>query len=152
MAEEESFPGVDYNQIEGLQRKRLLKFINHFVLQTSHFLSNFSQTCDMKILNLAKKIQNIETSLSLLEMKLDSVPELKSIRFIQTELEVVVQKETPNEIEMEGKFHIKKYFISFHFTKKNFPIFIFHEKKINFTVRIFLSFHFMKKIQSPFNF
>ena len=79
MAEEESFPGIDYNQIEGLQRKRLLKFINHFVLQTSHFLSNFSQTCDMKLLNLAKKIQNIETSLSLLEMKLDSVPELKSI-------------------------------------------------------------------------
>ena len=116
MAEEESFPGIDYNQIEGLQRKRLLKFVNHFVLQTSHFLSNFSQTCDMKLLNLAKKIQNIETSLSLLEMKLDSVPELKSIRFLQTE--VVVQKETPNEIEMEGKYHIKKYFISFHFTKK----------------------------------
>ena len=111
MAEEESFPGIDYNQIEGLQRKRLLKFINHFVLQTSHFLSNFSQTCDMKILNLAKKIQNIETSLSLLEMKLDSVPELKSIRFLQNE--VIVQKETPNdethEIEMDGKFHIKKY-------------------------------------------
>ena len=140
MAEEESFPGIDYNQIEGLQRKRLLKFINHFVLQTSHFLSNFSQTCDMKILNLAKKIQNIETSLSLLEMKLDSVPELKSIRFLQTE--VVVQKETPpNEIEMEGKFHIKKHFISFHFMKKNFPFFI-SRKKMNFTVRIFLSFHF----------
>merc|ERR1712038_721091 len=99
MAEEESFPGIDYNQIEGLQRKRLLKFINHFVLQTSHFLSNFSQTCDMKILNLAKKIQNIETSLSLLEMKLDSVSELKSIRFLQTE--VVVQNET-QEIEMEA--------------------------------------------------
>ena len=139
MAEEESFPGIDYNQIEGLQRKRLLKFINHFVLQTSHFLSNFSQTCDMKILNLAKKIQNIETSLSLLEMKLDSVPELKSIRFLQTE--VIVQKETPNEIEMEGKFHIKKHFISFHFMKKNFPFFI-SRKKMNFTVRIFLSFHF----------
>ena len=126
MAEEESFPGIDYNQIEGLQRKRLLKFINHFVLQTSHFLSNFSQTCDMKILNLAKKIQNIETSLSLLEMKLDSVPELKSIRFLQTE--VVVQKETPNEIEMEGKFHIKRYFITFHFKKKNFPFFISRKK------------------------
>ena len=77
--EEESYPGIDYNQIEGLQRKRLLKFVNHFVLQTSHFLSNFSQTCDMKLLNLAKKIQNMETSLSLLEMKLDSVPELKLI-------------------------------------------------------------------------
>ena len=127
MAEEESFPGIDYNQIEGLQRKRLLKFINHFVLQTSHFLSNFSQTCDMKILNLAKKIQNIEKPLSLLEMKLDSVPELKSIRFLQTE--VVVQKETPpNEIEMEGKFHINKYFIGFHFTKKNFPFFISRKK------------------------
>ena len=149
MAEEESFPGIDYNQIEGLQRKRLLKFINHFVLQTSHFLSNFSQTCDMKILNLAKKIQNIETSLSLLEMKLDSVPELKSIRFIQTE--VVVQKETPNEIEMEGKFHIKKYFISFHFTKKNFPFFI-SRKKDKFYSKNNSQFSFHKKIQSPFNF
>ena len=142
MAEEESFPGIDYNQIEGLQRKRLLKFINHFVLQTSHFLSNFSQTCDMKILNLAKKIQNIETSLSLLEMKLDSVPELKSIRFLQTE--VVVQKETPSEtqeIEMEGK-HIRKYFISFHYSH-----FSFHDKKDKFYSK-----NNSKKIQSPFNF
>ena len=147
MAEEESFPGIDYNQIEGLQRKRLLKFINHFVLQTSHFLSNFSQTCDMKILNLAKKIQNIETSLSLLEMKLDSVPELNSIRLIQTE--VVVQKETPNEIEMEGKHHLKNILLVF-ISRKKISHFLFHEKKINFTVRIFLSFQFMKKIQSPF--
>ena len=124
--EEESFPGIDYNQIEGLQRKRLLKFVNHFVLQTSHFLSNFSQTCDMKLLNLAKKIQNMETSLSLLEKKLDSVPELKLIRF-QTE-SVIVQKDTiPNKIqesEIEGKFHGKNIFSIFNFTKENFSVFI----------------------------
>ena len=66
--------GIDYTKIEGLQRKRILTFVNHFVVQTTHFLSNFSQTCDLKLLTLANKLNNIETSLTLLELKLNSVP------------------------------------------------------------------------------
>ena len=68
--------GVDYSSIEGIQRKRVLKFVNHFVVQMTNFLSNFSQTCDIKLLTLANKLQNLETSLVLLENKLESIPQL----------------------------------------------------------------------------
>ena len=75
----ENIPGIDYTQVEGLQRKRILTFVNHFVIQTSQFLTNFSQNCDAKLIRLATKLSNIETSLSLLESKLNSVPELKML-------------------------------------------------------------------------
>ena len=42
----------------------------------TNFLSNFSQTCDIKLLTLANKLQNLETSLVLLENKLESIPQL----------------------------------------------------------------------------
>ena len=70
--------GIDYTNIEGIQRKRVLKFVNHFIVQTTNFLSNFAQTCDIKLLTLANKLQNLETSLVLLENKLDSIPQLKN--------------------------------------------------------------------------
>ena len=66
--------GIDYTQVEGIQRKRVLKFVNHFIIQLSNFLSNFSQTCDVKLCHLATKIQNVETSLTLLEHKIESLP------------------------------------------------------------------------------
>ena len=66
--------------IEGIQRKRVLKFVNHFIVQMTNFLSNFSQTCDIKLLTLANKLQNLETSLVLLENKLESIPQLKVVQ------------------------------------------------------------------------
>ena len=83
--------GVDYSTVEGLQRKRLLKFVNHFVIQTANFLSNFSQTCDIKLANLAQKLAKIETSLTLLEHKLDSVPQLKSIGHLHVVQEAIIE-------------------------------------------------------------
>ena len=76
-ASQEKLSGVDYDQVEPLQRKRLLKFVNHFVLQMANFLSNFSQTCDIKLMSISKKLNDLETSLVLLENKLESVPSLK---------------------------------------------------------------------------
>ena len=46
----------------------------------TNFLSNFSQTCDIKLLTLANKLQNLETSLVLLENKLESIPQLKVVQ------------------------------------------------------------------------
>lgn len=78
-ASQEKLSGVDYDQVEPLQRKRLLKFVNHFVLQMTNFVSNFSQTCDTKLMCISEKLVNLETSLVLLENKLDSVPYLKTL-------------------------------------------------------------------------
>lgn len=77
-ASQEKLSGVDYEQVEPLQRKRLLKFVNHFVLQMANFLSNFSQTCDIKLMSISQKLNDLETSLVLLENKLESVPSLKT--------------------------------------------------------------------------
>ena len=88
--------GVDYSSIEGIQRKRVLKFVNHFVVQMTNFLSNFSQTCDIKLLTLANKLQNLETSLVLLENKLESIPQLT---VVHSETKPITQtvKETQKE-------------------------------------------------------
>ena len=88
--------GVDYSSIEGIQRKRVLKFVNHFVVQMTNFLSNFSQTCDIKLLTLANKLQNLETSLVLLENKLESIPQLT---VVHSETKTIPQtaKETQKE-------------------------------------------------------
>jgi WASH complex subunit CCDC53 len=71
--------GVDYSKVEGLQRRRVVTFVNHFIIQTSSFMTKFSHTCDIKLLALSKKLQRLETSLALLESKLASVPDLRAI-------------------------------------------------------------------------
>ena len=87
--------GVDYSSIEGIQRKRVLKFVNHFIVQMTNFLSNFSQTCDIKLLTLANKLQNLETSLVLLENKLESIPQLT----MNSETKIIPQTETETQKE-----------------------------------------------------
>jgi len=98
--------GFDYSSIEGIQRKRVLKFVNHFVVQMTNFLSNFSQTCDIKLLTLANKLQNLETSLVLLENKLESIPQLT---VVHSETKTIPQtvKETQKE-ELNGSTTLKK--------------------------------------------
>ena len=108
-ASQEKLSGVDYDQVEPLQRKRLLKFVNHFVLQMANFVSNFSQTCDTKLMCISEKLVNLETSLVLLENKLDSVPYLKTLPIKQDkepEPEQVFQveeKEIKEETQEEPK-------------------------------------------------
>ena len=101
-ASQEKLSGVDYDQVEPLQRKRLLKFVNHFVLQMTNFVSNFSQTCDTKLMCISEKLVNLETSLVLLENKLESVPYLKTLPIKQDkEPEPVFQVEEIKEEAQE---------------------------------------------------
>ena len=68
--------GLDYNQVECLERKRLLAFVNHFVTRTAHFLSTFANQCEQKLDNINRKISGLENELALLECKLNSVPRI----------------------------------------------------------------------------
>ena len=70
--------GQDYGQVECLQRKRVLAFVNHFVTHTAHFLSTFAQQCDSRLDNITRKICQLENELALLEFKLNSVSHLKN--------------------------------------------------------------------------
>ena len=110
-ASQEKLSGVDYEQVEPLQRKRLLKFVNHFVLQMANFLSNFSQTCDIKLMSISQKLNDLETSLVLLENKLESVPSLKLESTMQEQetkstAEPVVQAEEEMEAEVKKESQI----------------------------------------------
>ena len=110
-ASQEKLSGVDYEQVEPLQRKRLLKFVNHFVLQMANFLSNFSQTCDMKLMSISQKLNDLETSLVLLENKLESVPSLKLESTMQEQetkstAEPVVQADEEMEAEVKKESQI----------------------------------------------
>ena len=110
-ASQEKLSGVDYEQVEPLQRKRLLKFVNHFVLQMVNFLSNFSQTCDMKLMSISQKLNDLETSLVLLENKLESVPSLKLESTMQEQetkstAEPVVQADEEMEAEVKKESQI----------------------------------------------
>lgn len=71
-------PGLDYKQVQCLQQKRLLAFVNHFVIRTADFLSTFALQCEQKLDNINQKISRLENEMALLEFKLDSVPKLRS--------------------------------------------------------------------------
>ena len=71
-------PGLDYKQVQCLQQKRLLAFVNHFVTRTADFLSTFASQCEQKLDNINQKISRLENEMALLEFKLDSVPRLRS--------------------------------------------------------------------------
>ena len=76
--------GLDYNQVECLERKRLLAFVNHFVTRTAHFLSTFANQCEQKLDNINRKINGLENELALLECKLNSVPRVNDNQFNST--------------------------------------------------------------------
>ena len=76
--------GLDYNQVECLERKRLLAFVNHFVTRTAHFLSTFANQCEQKLDKINRKINGLENELALLECKLNSVPRINDNHFDST--------------------------------------------------------------------
>ena len=105
---QDKLQGVDYEKVEALQRKRVLKFVNHFVLQMTNFLSNFSQTCDTKLLSISKRLSDLETSLVLLEHKLDSVPQLRNLPALQMNTELAITPTIPPEPEPEDKVDLQE--------------------------------------------
>jgi len=49
--------------------KRMLAFINHFVVHTVSFLNRFSVICEEKLEDLSVRLQRLETTVCLLEAK-----------------------------------------------------------------------------------
>jgi WASH complex subunit CCDC53 len=52
--------------------------VNNFIVNTTKFLNTFSESCDIKLTNISSKINNLDTVLSVLEAKLNSVPGLET--------------------------------------------------------------------------
>ena len=66
-------------QIGAIHQKRTLAFLNHFITHTANFLNRFSCTCEDKLANISLRIQRLETTVSILEAKLNSVPGLEGV-------------------------------------------------------------------------
>ncbi|XP_013791820.1 WASH complex subunit 3-like [Limulus polyphemus] len=72
-------PGVDYSKVRPIHQKRTLAFLNHFLIRTTSFLNHFATVCDEKLENLLTRIQKLESSMSILEAKLASIPGLENV-------------------------------------------------------------------------
>ncbi|KAG7456222.1 hypothetical protein MATL_G00249410 [Megalops atlanticus] len=72
--------GVDLTKVPAIQQKRIVAFLNQFIVHTVRFLNRFSTVCEEKLASVSLRIQQIETTLSILEAKLSSIPGLEDVR------------------------------------------------------------------------
>ncbi|XP_030070728.1 WASH complex subunit 3 isoform X2 [Microcaecilia unicolor] len=72
--------GIDLTKVPAIQQKRTVAFLNQFVVHTVQFLNRFSRVCEEKLSALSLRIQQIETTLNILEAKLSSIPGLEDVR------------------------------------------------------------------------
>ncbi|XP_071546970.1 WASH complex subunit 3 [Panulirus ornatus] len=72
-------PNVDYSQVEAIDQKRTLAFINHWAQHTVAFLNQFSAVCEERLMSLDIKLRRADHTLAILEAKLSSVPGLEGV-------------------------------------------------------------------------
>ncbi|XP_017068534.1 WASH complex subunit 3 [Drosophila eugracilis] len=65
---------VDKTQIPPLNHKRVLAFVNHFLVSTCTFLNEFALGCETKFVQMERQLQKTEAALLILEAKLASIP------------------------------------------------------------------------------
>ncbi|XP_006888602.1 PREDICTED: WASH complex subunit CCDC53 [Elephantulus edwardii] len=73
--------GIDLTKVPAIQQKRTVAFLNQFVVHTVQFLNHFSTVCEEKLADLSLRIQQIETTLNILDAKLSSIPGLDDVTF-----------------------------------------------------------------------
>ena len=71
---------MDLHQVDCIQQKRILAFVNHFTSQTFDFLAKFGANCESRLIQVEDRINKIDAELHLLEAKLDSVPSAGSVK------------------------------------------------------------------------
>ncbi|XP_028254950.1 WASH complex subunit 3 [Parambassis ranga] len=71
--------GVDLTKVPAIQQRRVVACLNQFVVHTVRFLNRFSTVCEEKLANISLRIQQIETTLCILEAKLSSIPGLEDV-------------------------------------------------------------------------
>ncbi|XP_004521883.1 WASH complex subunit 3 isoform X1 [Ceratitis capitata] len=68
---------VDKSQMPPLHQKRVLAFINHFIINSCNFLNDFAMKCETKFIDLERKMQKVDAALTIIEAKLSSVPDIQ---------------------------------------------------------------------------
>ncbi|XP_011888087.1 PREDICTED: WASH complex subunit CCDC53 isoform X6 [Cercocebus atys] len=72
-------PELIKETVPAIQQKRTVAFLNQFVVHTVQFLNRFSTVCEEKLADLSLRIQQIETTLNILDAKLSSIPGLDDV-------------------------------------------------------------------------
>ncbi|XP_064537683.1 WASH complex subunit 3 [Drosophila montana] len=120
---------VDKTQIPPLNQKRILAFVNHFLISTCTFLNEFALNCETKFVRMERQLQRTEAALIILEAKLASIPvdnEADNSSTPQVNIEATISDEIdkpaaeePTEVEVKGvkvceDIHYKKFFKMLH--------------------------------------
>lgn len=70
---------IDYNRVDSIPTNKTLSVVNHFVINTTEFLNKFTYLCETKLSQVAREIERLEITMTILEKKLESIPGLESI-------------------------------------------------------------------------
>nr|XP_020455134.1 WASH complex subunit 3 [Monopterus albus]XP_020455135.1 WASH complex subunit 3 [Monopterus albus] len=87
--------GVDLTKVPAIQQRRIVAYLNQFVVHTVRFLNRFSTVCEEKLANISLRIQQIETTLCILEAKLSSIPGLEDVTIDGLRQQQTVQANGP---------------------------------------------------------
>ncbi|XP_048659012.1 WASH complex subunit 3 isoform X3 [Marmota marmota marmota] len=93
--------GIDLTKVPAIQQKRTVAFLNQFVVHTVQFLNRFSTVCEEKLADLSLRIQQIETTLNILDAKLSSIPGLDDVTFVSS-VTNGSQSETTSELSQQN--------------------------------------------------
>ncbi|XP_044731488.1 WASH complex subunit 3 [Chrysoperla carnea] len=85
-------PDIDIQEVDPINQKRSLAFINHFILRTITFLNTFASTCESRFTDFEIKLRKIEASVCILESKLSSIPELNDTPVVTSQPEEINTK------------------------------------------------------------
>eukprot|EP00301_Raphidiophrys_heterophryoidea_P023387 c7296_g1_i1.p1 GENE.c7296_g1_i1~~c7296_g1_i1.p1 ORF type:complete len:195 (+),score=23.11 c7296_g1_i1:33-587(+) len=72
-------PTVDLRSHDPIPHSHTLTIVNNFVIRTTQFINIFSRVCEEKLQKISRDCQRMETVLSILEAKLNSIPELQGV-------------------------------------------------------------------------
>lgn len=70
---------VDLSALDPVPVKKTLVVVNNFVATTARFLNHFSALCEERLSGVERHLAQLETTLAILEAKLNSVPELRDM-------------------------------------------------------------------------
>ncbi|XP_017536804.1 WASH complex subunit 3 isoform X3 [Manis javanica] len=94
--------GIDLTKVPAIQQKRTVAFLNQFVVHTVQFLNRFSTVCEEKLADLSLRIQQIETTLNILDAKLSSIPGLDDVTFEVSPISITgIRSESHSETTSE---------------------------------------------------
>ncbi|XP_055627565.1 WASH complex subunit 3 [Toxorhynchites rutilus septentrionalis] len=94
--------GLEKHELPPTNQKRMVAFINHFVLSTVNFLNKFAADCEDKFIEYEYKMQSLEASLLIIEAKLASIEALKNGTVIASGVQDE-KTETPAEVHVAAE-------------------------------------------------